>query len=66
MEIIKTMPGDNRFYLFEDLPKRLYPAESIRNTQPDNYNIAFLHACYVLLDGGEPKARAALYQNLVY
>lgn len=63
MEIIRTIPGDSRFYLFEDLPKRLYPAESMRHKQPGDFNISFIHSCYVLLDNGAPKARAALCQN---
>jgi hypothetical protein len=63
MEIIKTMPGDNRFYLFGDLPKLLYSAESVDPNKTEDFNFSFIHHCYVLLDNGEPKARGTLYEN---
>ncbi|WP_114784118.1 hypothetical protein [Botryobacter ruber] len=68
MHILHTTPGDANFYLFEELPKRLYPADSLRHTQSDNLNQEFLDTCFVLTVDGEPKARAALYRNpnLVY
>jgi len=63
MEIIKTMPGDNRFYLFENLPKQLYSAEALHQKHTEDFNIPFIHGYYVLSDNGEPKARAVLYEN---
>lgn len=63
MEIIRTMPGDKNFHLFEDLPNQLYPAKNIRNKIGEDYNNSFRHSCYVLRDKGQSKARAALYQN---
>ncbi len=63
LKIIKTKPGHADFHLFENLPKRLYPADSIRQRQSETINKEFLKDCYVLLKNGEPEARAALYNN---
>lgn len=63
MEIIKTIPGDSNFHLFENLPKQLYPADSIRHQQSESINNEFLDSCYVLQINGEVKARVALYDN---
>ena len=61
---MKTLlPGDEAFHLFTDLPKTLYPAGSIRHQQKDTVSREFLHACYVLIENGAIKARAALYDN---
>lgn len=63
MTVIKTIPGDNNFHLFEQLPASLYSRDGIRLKQKDNLNIELLHRCYVLEQNGEIKARAALYDN---
>ena len=63
MEIIRTIPGDKNFHLFEDLPNQLYSAKNIRNKIGEGYNNPFMHSCYVLLDNGQSRARAVLYQN---
>ena len=63
MEIIKTFPGEVDFHLFDELVKRLYPADSIRHQQTDKINEAFLVSCFVLVQDGNPKARVALYNN---
>ena len=68
MEIKKLLPGDSDFHLFEALPKRLYPAGSIRHKQHDAVSSDFLTACYIAVEDDEVKARAAVYTNpdLVY
>lgn len=63
MKLLKTLPGDSNFHLFENLPKLLYPANSIRHQQAESINPEFLHACFVVTVSDEPKARAALYTN---
>lgn len=63
MELIETMPGDDHFHLFENLPKNLYPENSIRHQEPENLCHEFLHQCYVVTINNEPVARAALYLN---
>jgi len=63
MDIKKLLPGDSDFHLFENLPKRLYPADSIRHRQQDTVSDDFLTACYVAVENGEAQARVALYGN---
>lgn len=63
MEIIKTIPGDDNFHLFKNLPKLLYPSGSIRLLQKENINTEFLYSAYVLLNNNRAIARAALYKN---
>jgi hypothetical protein len=62
MEIVRTMPGDKRFYLFEELPKQLYPAQCL-HSKTEAFSFSSMHDCYVLMNDGAPKARAVLYQN---
>jgi hypothetical protein len=64
MEIIKTQPGEQ----FEGLVKTLYEPGSGRHMQGEGINHGFLHACYLALEDGKPKARLALYNNphLIY
>lgn len=68
MNIITTQPGADNFHLFENLPKLLYPADSVRHLQTDGINTEFLHQCYVLMSDDKPQARVTLYNNpnLVY
>ena len=63
MKVIKTYPGDAQFHLFEQLPMQLYPEAVVRQNGPDNLNLEFLEACYVVVERDQPKARAALYSN---
>lgn len=63
MKVIRTLPGDSNFHLFENLPKLLYPANSIRHQQAESINPEFLQACFVATLNDEPKGRAALYNN---
>lgn len=63
MNVIITQPGNKNFHLFDDLLKQLYPADSVRHQQPENLNPEFLLKCYILIQDGKPKARAALYNN---
>jgi L-amino acid N-acyltransferase YncA len=61
--IIRTTPGDENFHLFENFPKDIYPADSIRFRLAENINTEYLEACYVILTDDKPKARVALYTN---
>ncbi len=61
--VIKLKPGDPDFYLFENFPEKIYPADSTRFKLPDQLNTDLLASCYVLMDDGEVKSRAALYNN---
>lgn len=63
MKIIETHPCELSFKQFENLPKLLYPADSIRLRQPENINLEFLYKCYVVTDNDIPKGRAILYKN---
>lgn len=63
MEIINTKPGCSNFHLFENLPKKLYPTESIRHKQKESFNGEFLEDCFVLTVAGSAAARVALYLN---
>lgn len=63
IEIIQTMPGTSDFKLFEDFPRNLYPAYSVRFKLPETVPAEFLDACFVLTSNGKPQARAALYNN---
>jgi hypothetical protein len=56
-EILKTMPGAPSFSLFKKIK------DSDGGGLQADFNSAFIHTCYVLLENGEPKARAVLYQN---
>jgi hypothetical protein len=60
-EIIKTMPGERTFSLFQEIDE-LNERQSIIGKSDDS-TFAFAHCCYVLLENGKPKARAVLYQN---
>ncbi|MEO5644264.1 MAG: hypothetical protein ABIQ40_04805 [Bacteroidia bacterium] len=61
--ILQTKPGEEDFHLFENFPKEIYPAGSIRFKLPESLNTEYLESCYLLLADGKPKARAGLYVN---
>lgn len=63
MTIIKTIPGDINFQLFEQASALLYSPGSIRLQQKDNLNNELLNQCYVVKHNGKIKAKAALYNN---
>lgn len=63
MKIVETKPGAPDFHLFESVPKKIYPENSVRFKEIENINLEFLHDCYVVVDGHEPLARASLYLN---
>lgn len=61
--ITETGPGHADFHLFAELPKRIYPADSIRFKTQDSIPTDFLEACYLLKDGENVVARASIYDN---
>jgi len=61
--ITETGPGYPDFELFTGLPKRTYPADSLRFKAPDSVPTDFLKACYLVKDGGNVVARASIYDN---
>ncbi len=61
--VIRMLPGDPLFYLYEQFPAKIYPAESIRLKQAQKQPGNFLEACYLYLEGEEVKCRASLYHN---
>ncbi len=63
MKLIETKPGDAYFSLFEELPRRLYAADSPRHRQTDSLSEEYLYTCLVLTQHAEPVARVAIYQN---
>ena len=63
IKIIQTKSGDGNFHLFENFPKEIYPADSIRFKLSDTINIKYLHVCFVLINDNKVCARAALYNN---
>ncbi|MCF0069473.1 hypothetical protein LZD49_03260 [Dyadobacter sp. CY261] len=63
MHIIETGPGMPDFHLFTELPRAIYPADSLRFKSSEAISIEFLKGCYVLLDDSKPVARASVYDN---
>ncbi len=63
MELIHTLPGDDRFHLFDAVPENVYPANSLRLKQKEGLNLEFLIDCLVVLDHKTPIARIAVYNN---
>ncbi|SEJ58224.1 hypothetical protein SAMN05216327_11358 [Dyadobacter sp. SG02] len=61
--ITETGPGHADFPLFTELPKRIYPPDSLRFKTPDTIPTDFLRACYLLKDGENVVARASIYDN---
>lgn len=62
-EVIKTLPGDASFHLFESLTERLYPATILKFKSLEGINHSMLRAAYVLLQDGTAAARCCLYHN---
>ncbi len=62
MEIIKTTPNQED-RLFNDVPGRLYPSDSLRLRESEEVNTETLVARYTLCVETVPVARAALYQG---
>jgi hypothetical protein len=63
IEIVQIQPSDHNFHLFENFPKEIYPADSIRFKVPETFNRQFLQACFVLINESKVCARASLYNN---
>lgn len=61
--IIRLLPGDPLFHLYEEFPAKIYPADSIWLRQAQKQPGNFLETCYVFMEGEEVKCRAALYHN---
>jgi hypothetical protein len=61
--IVKTLPGDSHFHRFTNFPRSIYPPDSAYFKTPENINTTFLRSAYVLLDGDQILARAAVYMN---
>ncbi len=62
-QLVKTLPGDASFHLFESLAERLYPAEVLRLKGLEGINHSLLRSAYVLLQDGTAVARCCLYHN---
>ncbi|GAB2765820.1 hypothetical protein GCM10027275_04180 [Rhabdobacter roseus] len=63
IEILETRPGQPDFPLFRDFPKEIYPPDSPYFHLPETLPEAFLAGCYLLVERGQVRARAALYHN---
>lgn len=61
--LIKTLPGEPNFNLFEQLPATLYPTDSPRFLLGHDPVATHLEGCYVLLNGKQPVGRFAFYDN---
>ncbi|MBL0098611.1 MAG: hypothetical protein IPP46_20610 [Bacteroidetes bacterium] len=61
--VIRMLPGDPLFHLYEQFPAKIYPADSIWLKQSQKQPGNFLEACYLYLEGEEVKCRASLYHN---
>lgn len=62
-QLLKTLPGDASFHLFESLTERLYPAPILKLKSLEGLNHSLLKSAYVLLQNGQPVARCCLYDN---
>ncbi len=62
-QLIKTLPGDAHFHVFESLTERLYPAEILKFKSLEGINHHLLSSAYVLLENTMPVARCCLYHN---
>ncbi|RYE25959.1 MAG: hypothetical protein EOP51_02320 [Sphingobacteriales bacterium] len=63
IELITCMPGYDSFYLFDEVPKHVYPAGSLALMQPKPINTQHLQYCLVVLVDGSPLGRLAVYHN---
>jgi len=62
-EIIKILPHEPDFHLFENFPKTIYPTDNPRFSLAEGFNKEFLEGCYLLKDDGKTLAKATLYHN---
>lgn len=62
-KIIKTLPGDAQYDLFEQLPAKLYDAASLRFKLGNDPVSTHLEDCYLMLKDNEPVGRFAFYEN---
>lgn len=63
VQLIKTLPGDASFHLFESVTERLYPVPVLKLKSFEGINHHLLKSAYVLLQNGTPVARCCLYYN---
>lgn len=61
--IVETGPGRPDFHLFTELPRHIYPVDSIRCKSPDSIPTDFLRACFLVMDGANAVGRASIYDN---
>ncbi|MBL1278701.1 MAG: hypothetical protein COA33_000380 [Fluviicola sp.] len=62
-EIIKTLPGEKNYPLFEELIHSIYAKNSPRFILGNDPVPQHLEACYVLLKENKPVGRFAFYEN---
>lgn len=62
-QLIKTLPGDASFHLFESLTERLYSATVLKLKSLEGINHRLLKSAFVLLQDATPVARCCLYKN---
>ena len=62
-KIVKTLPGDQQFALFNGLPGKLYDPASMRFQLGNDPVSTHLEGCYLLLKDNEPAGRFAFYEN---
>lgn len=60
---IKTLPSEENFVIFKELPQKLYPKDSQRFLLGNEPVIEHLEGCYVLFKNEIPIARCAFYMN---
>lgn len=63
LRVIKTVPNDEYFHLFDEVKHHVYESTSIVFRQNDDLNTEFLDHCLVVLDSDIPVARLAVYNN---
>ncbi|SDF87542.1 hypothetical protein SAMN04487996_11366 [Dyadobacter soli] len=63
IKISETGPGLPDFHLFTELPRSIYPPDSIRLRTPEYISTDFLRSCFLLKDGDNVVARASVYDN---
>ena len=62
-QLIRTLPGENDFHLFESLTEKLYPAKILKFKALEGIHHALLKQAYILLQNGFPVSRCCLYNN---